>query len=60
MKFSLEITVKTDIRNIPKIKNVYITMLPGEDYKSVVNKVDELLKAGFNPVPQLKIRKPLL
>ena len=56
MKFSLEITVKTDIRNIPKIKNVYITMLPGEDYKSVVNKVDELLKAGFNPVPHFPAR----
>ena len=42
MNFSLEITMKTDLSELPKIKDVYITMLPGDDYKGVANKAAEL------------------
>ena len=38
MKFSLEITMKTDLSVLPKVKDVYITMLPGNDFKEVAHK----------------------
>jgi methylenetetrahydrofolate reductase (NADPH) len=56
MKFSLEITMKTDLSTLPKVKDVYITMLPGNDYKEVAAKAVELVKAGFNPVPHFPAR----
>ena len=35
MNFSLEITMKTDLSDLPKVKDVYITMLPGNDFRVV-------------------------
>ena len=37
MNFSLEITMKTDLTDLPKVKDVYITMLPGNDFREVAN-----------------------
>jgi len=56
MNFSLEITIKTDLSELPKVKDVYITMLPGNDYREVANKAIELAKSGFNPVPHFPAR----
>ena len=56
MNFSVEITMKTNLSELPKVKDVYITMLPGNDYKEVANKATELAKAGFNPVPHFPAR----
>jgi len=56
MNFSLEIGLKTDLSNLPKVKNVYITLLPGEDFRQVVNKAKELTNLGFNPVPHFPAR----
>ena len=56
MNFSLEITMKTDLSTLPKVKDVYITMLPGNDFKEVANKATELVKSGFNPVPHFPAR----
>jgi len=56
MNFSLEITMKTDLSELPKVKDIYITMLPGDDYKGVANKAAELTKSGFNPVPHFPAR----
>ena len=56
MNFSLEITIKTDLSTLPKVKDVYITMLPGNDFKEVANKASELVKSGFNPVPHFPAR----
>ena len=56
MNFSIEITIKTDLSVLPKVKDVYITMLPGNDYRDVANKASELVKAGFNPVPHFPAR----
>ena len=56
MNFSLEISVKTDISTLPKVKDVYITMLPGENYKEVAKKACELVNSGFNPVPHFPAR----
>ena len=56
MKFSLEITMKTDLSVLPKVKDVYITMLPGNDFRDVANKAKELVQNGFNPVPHFPAR----
>ena len=56
MNFSLEITMKTNLSELPKVKDVYITMLPGNDYREVANKAVELAKSGFNPVPHFPAR----
>ena len=56
MNFSIEITVKTDLSNLPKVKDVYITFLPGDEYKEITNKAQELIKSGFNPVPHFPAR----
>jgi len=56
MNFSLEITMKTNLSELPKVKDIYITMLPGDDYKGVANKAAELTKSGFNPVPHFPAR----
>ena len=50
MNFSLEITMKTDLSVLPKLKDVYITMLPGNDFREVANKAKELVQSGFNPI----------
>ena len=39
MKFSLEITSKTDLSVLPGLQDVYVTMLPGTDYKEVAKTV---------------------
>jgi len=56
MNFSLEITMKTDLSELPKVKNIYITMLPGNDYREIANKAAELAKSDFNPVPHFPAR----
>ena len=56
MNFSIEITLKTDLSELPKVKDVYITMLPGNDYREVATKASELVKSGFNPVPHFPAR----
>ena len=56
MNFSLEITMKTNLSELPKVKDVYITMLPGNNYREVANKATELTKSGFNPVPHFPAR----
>ncbi len=56
MNFSIEVTVKTDLSTLPKVKDVYITMLPGNDYREVASKAMELAKLGFNPVPHFPAR----
>ena len=56
MQFSLEITMKTDLSVLPKVKDVYITMLPGNDFRVVAKKAKELAQYGFNPVPNFPAR----
>ena len=48
--------MKTDLSELPKVKDVYITMLPGNDYREVATKATELIKSGFNPVPHFPAR----
>jgi len=56
MNFSLEIGLKTDLNTLPKVEDVYITLLGGDKYKDVVNKAKELVSLGKNPVPHFPAR----
>jgi len=56
MNFSLEITMKTDLSELPTVKDIYITLLPGGDYVETAKKADDLAKKGFNPVPHFPAR----
>ena len=48
--------MKTDLSVLPKVKDVYITMLPGNDFRLVAKKAKELVQSGFNPVPHFPAR----
>ena len=56
MNFSIEITMKTVLSNLPKVKDVYITFLPDNDFKEIAGKAIELVKSGYNPVPHFPAR----
>ena len=56
MNFSLEIGLKTDLNTLPNIRDIYITMLRGDQYRDVANKAKELVKLGKNPVPHFPAR----
>ena len=44
MNFSLEIGPNTDLETVPPVSDVYITMLPGGDYRETAHKAIELVK----------------
>ncbi len=44
------------IDNLPNLKDVYITFLPGGNHRETVNKARELLEKGFNPIPHFPAR----
>ena len=48
--------MKTDLSELPKVKNIYITMLPGNDYREIASKAAELAESDFNPVPHVPAR----
>ena len=56
MNFSLEIGPHSNLDTLPSVKDVYVTMLPGGDYKETAQKSGELVKKGFNPVPHFPSR----
>ena len=56
MNFSIEIGPKTDLTTLPELKDVYITMLPGGDFKETANQAVQLVKKGFNPIPHFPAR----
>ena len=59
MNFSLEISPTTDLDTVPSVNDIYITMLPGGDYKDTAQQAVELVKRGFNPVPHIPARSCL-
>ncbi len=48
--------MKTVLSNLPKVKDVYITFLPGNNFKEIAGKAIELVKSGYNPVPHFPAR----
>ena len=56
MNFSLEIGPHTSLDTLPPVKDVYVTLLPGENYIKTAEKARDLAKNGFNPVPHFPAR----
>ena len=56
MNFSLEIGPQTDLDTVPAVKDIYITMLPGGDYKETAQQAINLVKKGYNPIPHFPAR----
>ena len=56
MNFSLEISPKTDLDTLPALKDVYVTMLPGGDFKETAEQAVKLVKKGCNPIPHFPAR----
>ena len=56
MNFSIEIGPVTDLDNLPGLKDVYITLLPGGDFKETADQAEKLVKKGFNPIPHFPAR----
>ena len=48
--------MKTDLSILPKVQDVYITMLPGNNFREVAKKAKELVQSGFNAVPHFPAR----
>ena len=60
MNFSLEIGPKTDLETIPSVKDVYITMLPGGDYKDTAYQAVELVKEVIIQFPIFQLDQCLM
>ena len=56
MNFSLEIGPKTDLDTLPSLKDVYVTMLPGGDYKETSDQAIKLVQKGCNPIAHFPAR----
>ena len=56
MKFSIEIGPATDLETLPALKDVYITMLPGGDFRETADQAEKLVKKGLNPIPHIPAR----
>ena len=56
MNFSIEIGPATDLETLPALKDVYITMLPGGDFRETADQAENLVKKGFNPIPHIPAR----
>jgi len=56
MNFSIEISPVTGLESLPQLKDVYITLLPGGDFKETADQAEKLVKKGFNPIPHFPAR----
>ena len=56
VNFSLEVTTRTDLSSLPKLKDIYITFLPGTDYKDVIKQSKLLVDLGYNAIPHFPAR----
>ena len=56
MNFSIEIGPASAVESLPKLKDVYITLLPGGDFKETADQAKKLVKKGFNPIPHFPAR----
>ena len=56
MNFSIEISPSTDLDTLPALKDVYITLLPGGDFKQTADQAEKLVKKRFNPIPHIPAR----
>jgi methylenetetrahydrofolate reductase (NADPH) len=57
MQFSIEVTPKVDVAELPKsIREVSITYLPGADYRDIVAQAARLKHLGYDPIPHVPAR----
>ena len=56
VNFSLEVTTQSNLSDLPKLKDIYITFLPGTSYEDVVKQTAALSESGFNPIPHFPAR----
>ena len=56
VNFSLEVTTRTDLSNLPKLKDIYITFLPGTECQDVINQSKSLVELGYNAIPHFPAR----
>ena len=56
VNFSLEVTTQSNLSDLPKLKDIYITFLPGTGYEDVVRQTAALSESGFNPIPHFPAR----
>ena len=56
MNFSIEIGPKTNLDTLPTLKDVYITMLPGGDFRETAQQAISLVEKGYNPIPHFPAR----
>ena len=56
VNFSLEVTTRTDLSSLPNLKDIYITFLPGSEYKDVVSQAQSLVDLGYNAIPHFPAR----
>ena len=56
VNFSLEVTTRTVLDDLPKINDIYVTFLPGTDYKDVIKQSVNLVNAGYNAIPHFPAR----
>ena len=57
MQFSMEVTPKIDVSELPKtVREVSITYLPGADYREVVVQATRLRQLGFEPIAHVPAR----
>lgn len=54
--FSLEVTTRTVLDDLPKLKDIYVTFLPGTDYKDVIKQSIALVQSGYNAIPHFPAR----
>ena len=51
MNFSIEIGPATDLETLPNLKDVYITMLPGGDFRETADQDRKLVKKVLTRFP---------
>ena len=56
MNFSIEIGPNTNLDTLPALKDVYITMLPGGDFRETAQQAISLVEKGYNPIPHFPAR----
>ena len=56
VNFSLEVTTRTNLSDLPKLTDIYITLLPGTSYLDVIEQTKALASAGYNPIPHFPAR----
>ncbi len=57
MQFSIEVTPKTDVSELPPaVREVSITYLPGADYRDIVAQAVKLRQLGFDPIAHVPAR----